>query len=282
MAARVPLQTIEGWLFDLDGTLIDMGDWVISRIAARFPFLGEKCARALARKMVIYSDVPLNKLAGLLRRVDREEWLSIIRGWFSRDQLPIFPLIPGVRPLLAYLAERRVLAVVTSRSQEDAEKFLTTYELAKFIPLLVSEETVLRLKPHPEPILTAVRALDLSPSLCAMVGDMPVDMQAAQDAGVWAVGVLCGVGRREELERAGAQLILETTADLLPLLRGGGAPFSSAGQGGRGKEGAHEDQERRQGVVDSVHGDGGPDGARQLVDERVDDPDDKTRGDDRG
>ncbi len=281
MTARVPLHSVEGWLFDLDGTLIDMGDWIIAKIAARFSLLGERWARALARKMVIYSDVPLNKLAGLLRRIDREEWLSTIHSWFSRDQLPIFPLIPGVQPLLAYLAERRPLAVVTSRSQEDAEEFLATYGLTNLIPLVISEETVLRLKPHPEPVLTALRELDLYPEQCAMVGDMSVDMQAAQAAGVWAVGVLCGLGRREELERAGAQLILETTADLLPLLQGGEAPRASTGQRGGGEERADEDQERRQGVVDGVNGDGGPDGARQLVDESVDNADDEAGGDDR-
>ena len=33
-------------------------------------------------------------------------------------------------------------------------------------------------------------------------------------AGAWAVAVLCGFGEREELERAGAHMVLEQTADL--------------------------------------------------------------------
>ena len=47
-----------------------------------------------------------------------------------------------------------------------------------------------------------------------MVGDTTVDVHAARRAGAWSVGVLCGFGQRAELARAGAHLVLETTADL--------------------------------------------------------------------
>jgi phosphoglycolate phosphatase-like HAD superfamily hydrolase len=53
---------------------------------------------------------------------------------------------------------------------------------------------------------------------CAMVGDTTVDVKAARRAGAWAVAVLCGFGEREELERAGAHVILEHTAQLSSLL----------------------------------------------------------------
>jgi phosphoglycolate phosphatase len=48
-----------------------------------------------------------------------------------------------------------------------------------------------------------------------MVGDTAVDVKSARRAGAWSVAVLCGFGERKELERAGAHLILDSTADLL-------------------------------------------------------------------
>ncbi len=51
-----------------------------------------------------------------------------------------------------------------------------------------------------------------------MVGDTTVDVRSARRAGSWSVAVLCGFGERDELERAGAHLILENTTDLGPLL----------------------------------------------------------------
>jgi phosphoglycolate phosphatase-like HAD superfamily hydrolase len=53
-----------------------------------------------------------------------------------------------------------------------------------------------------------------------MVGDTTVDIRAARRAGAWAIGVLCGFGEAKELKRAGAHLLLDSPADLLPLLDG--------------------------------------------------------------
>jgi phosphoglycolate phosphatase-like HAD superfamily hydrolase len=53
-----------------------------------------------------------------------------------------------------------------------------------------------------------------------MVGDTTPDIQAGKSAGLVTVGVLCGFGDRDELVEAGADIILETTADLADLLLG--------------------------------------------------------------
>jgi len=53
-----------------------------------------------------------------------------------------------------------------------------------------------------------------------MVGDTTADIIAGKSAGLKTVGVLCGFGERTELERAGADLILNSTADLADLLLG--------------------------------------------------------------
>ncbi len=47
-----------------------------------------------------------------------------------------------------------------------------------------------------------------------MVGDTAVDIISAKAAGSYAIGVLCGFGEREDLLAAGADLILEATAEL--------------------------------------------------------------------
>ena len=53
---------------------------------------------------------------------------------------------------------------------------------------------------------------------CLMIGDTTVDILAAKAAGAQSVGVLCGFGERDELERIGADLILDTTAVLPQVL----------------------------------------------------------------
>ena len=50
------------------------------------------------------------------------------------------------------------------------------------------------------------------------MGDTGVDITASARAGAQSVGVLCGFGERAELERAGADAILASTATLPGLL----------------------------------------------------------------
>ena len=51
-----------------------------------------------------------------------------------------------------------------------------------------------------------------------MVGDTVVDIKAGKQAGAQTVGVLCGFGELDELEKAGADLILESTPQLYDIL----------------------------------------------------------------
>jgi phosphoglycolate phosphatase len=55
-----------------------------------------------------------------------------------------------------------------------------------------------------------------------MVGDTTIDIRAARAAGAQSAAVLSGFGERRELERAGADVVLESVADLPGLLLGQG------------------------------------------------------------
>ena len=67
-------------------------------------------------------------------------------------------------------------------------------------------------------MLFAAEALGLDPAECLMVGDTIVDIKAGKLAGAQTAAVLCGFGQQQELEQAGADLILSSTADLEKLL----------------------------------------------------------------
>ena len=54
-----------------------------------------------------------------------------------------------------------------------------------------------------------------------MIGDTTVDIRAGRAAGAQTVGVLCGFGSERELRRAGADLILASTAELGEMLGAG-------------------------------------------------------------
>jgi phosphoglycolate phosphatase len=74
------------------------------------------------------------------------------------------------------------------------------------------------MKPHPQPLFFAAKAMGVEPAECLMIGDTTIDIRTGVSAGAQTVGVLCGFGTEGELRRSGAGLILRTTSDLLAVL----------------------------------------------------------------
>ena len=212
---------IEAILFDLDGTLIDTDDRAVATLTGYLAPLSRFLPIAptsLARRLAMWAETPGNTLMTLFDVVGLDDNLFAIgdtlrqwRGLYSRRDLP---LISGVDVILRRLARSYRLAIVTTRGRRDAEAFLTQHDLAPLFDLVVTRENTRRLKPHPEPILFAARGLGIPPHRCVMVGDTAVDVRSARSAGAWAIATLSGFGDRDELERAGAHIVLESVAQM--------------------------------------------------------------------
>lgn len=216
---------IEAILFDLDGTLIDTDDQAVRSLArylaplARFvPF----APTALARRLVMWAETPGNALMTLFDMVGLDDNVFAIgdtlRRWRGLHPRQDLPLIPGADTMLYALSRYYRLAIVTVRGRRDADAFLSQYNLAHLFELVVTRESTRRLKPHPAPIHFAAEKLGLSPHRCAMVGDTTTDIRSARAANAWAVAVLSGFGQKNELERAGAHVVLESVAQIGKLL----------------------------------------------------------------
>lgn len=206
-------------MFDMDGTLIDTDDAAVEKMARWLrPFLGERGQR-LARWLVMKFESPTNALITLADALHLDEPLKRFTIWRqSRRKDPFianFELIPGVLEMLHAIPEHYRLGIVTTRSRHQIEGFLAQFpDIAPRFEVTCGSQDTRRLKPHPSPIQEAARRLNLPESACLMVGDTTVDMHSARRAKAWRIGVLCGFGQEGELHRAGAQMILPSTADL--------------------------------------------------------------------
>lgn len=121
--------------------------------------------------------------------------------------------------MLAGLKERYPLAVVSARGEKDTLAFLDQFNLRGHFQAIATAHTCPHTKPFPHPVLWAAEQMGVAASDCLMVGDTVVDIRAGKAAGAQTIGVLCGFGREAELRRAGADLILETTAQLEEILK---------------------------------------------------------------
>lgn len=220
----MPLQVerIRAVLFDVDGTLSDTDDYMVTRLARRLePFsrlLPQRSPQLAARRIVMGIESPGNFLYTIpdLLGIDDELYNLVAR--LIRRKAGVFWLIPGVAAMLAALAGRYPLAVVSARDEKGTRTFLEQHRLHGYFGAVATAHTCPHTKPFPDPVVWAAARLGYAAEECLMVGDTTVDIRAGRRAGAQTVGVLCGFGERRELERAGAHLILETTAELAPIL----------------------------------------------------------------
>jgi len=129
-----------------------------------------------------------------------------------------FLLIQGVFDTLINLKSHYPMSVVSARGGRSTLIFLDQFKLNPFFQAIATAHTCEYTKPYPDPILWAAAQMGVSPEECLMIGDTTVDIRAAKAAGAQSVGVLCGFGEASELLEAGADLILETTAQLPEIL----------------------------------------------------------------
>ncbi len=73
-------------------------------------------------------------------------------------------------------------------------------------------------KPHPEPLLTALERMGVRPAEAAYVGDSPEDVEMAQGAGVFAVGVPGAFPNREALAASSPQILAPDLTAAMALL----------------------------------------------------------------
>jgi HAD superfamily hydrolase (TIGR01549 family) len=213
---------VEAVLFDLDGTLMDTDDQAVEKLAHRLQRLRWPNPDRTARRLIMASETPGNMLMTVVDVLGLDAPLmgftNQLRRWRGLRTQADFRIVAGAEEMLAALKGRYRLAVVTTRGLDEARAFVDQHDLHGVFEVLVTRESTWRLKPHPAPIRHAAQLLGVPVERCAMVGDTTVDVKSARRAGAWAVATLCGFGERQELEQAGAHVILEHTAHLSSLL----------------------------------------------------------------
>jgi phosphoglycolate phosphatase len=217
------LENIEAILFDLDGTLVETDDMAVIRLARRIrPFLRHR-SEWLARWLLMKAETPGNLFISGLDVLGLDERVMGLTDRLRRRR-GVYPaydfhLVSGVEKLIEGLKDRYKIGLVTSRSRYHIDQFMSMFpDIAPAFTTTCGLLDTRRLKPHPAPIRLAAERLKVPIANCVMVGDTTVDVKAARRAGAWSAAVLCGFGERQELERAGAHVVLNSTADLQLLL----------------------------------------------------------------
>jgi HAD superfamily hydrolase (TIGR01509 family) len=139
-----------------------------------------------------------------------QELLTRMVELFTGDDLP---LLPGVRPLLAALAEEQVPMALVSSSYRVLVDAVLAGGLGPFSVTLAGDE-VGRGKPAPDPYVLAASRLGAEVTRCVVLEDSPAGVASGEAAGcaVVAVPSVPGVRMAPALRR----LVVPTLAGLTP------------------------------------------------------------------
>jgi phosphoglycolate phosphatase len=219
----LPAREIDALLFDLDGTLIDTDDQQTERLARRLErvsrLLPHRDPERAARRIVRRAEGPVNTVLATLDVLGLDDGVLDLRDRLRRFKgertVADLKAVPGAAEAVRALDGLYRLGIVTTRGQRYAEAFLAQYQLTDLFEVVVTRESTPRIKPHPQPVHHAAEMLGLPPERCVVIGDTRVDVEAAKKAGAQAIGVLSGFGEQDELDEAGADLVLSSTAELL-------------------------------------------------------------------
>ncbi len=203
-------------LLDLDGTIIDSQQGILSSCRAALRALGHEPPE-LAPKGLI--GPPIEDVMRLLLRPfgdDRvQEAAEAYRADYGAGGLLLSTAYAGMPAALAALREGgATLYVATSKRTVFARRILEHLGLAGFFAGIHGSEPGGAMDEKPEIVAHALATHGLAPEGCVMVGDRRYDISGGHANRVRALGVLWGYGTREELEMAGADGIVENPADL--------------------------------------------------------------------
>ena len=210
-------------IFDFDGTLCDTRSNIIIAFRATMEHLGldmrdeETCGATIGLTLrdgfkSMYPDFDDAKI---------DYCVETYRQIFAERRKELMPdLFPGVKETLEALRKRGYrMTIATSRLTDSLMLFMRHHGIDHYFEYAVGSDSVTHHKPHPEPALKTLRELNIAPSEAIMVGDMPVDIAMAHNAGIRAIGVDYGNATREELEAAEADWIVDDITKILEIIK---------------------------------------------------------------
>jgi phosphoglycolate phosphatase len=204
-------------LLDLDGVIVD----------SRVPFVRCVNAALVAHRLPVRPDAELSQYLGppLYGTFERlagpgpivQSCVDAYRKRYAAVAAAETSVFPGMRDVLELAAATLPLVVATSKAAALAEPLLAALGLRDLFVAVIGPSLDAA---HERKAVTIERAMSgLTPGCRAvMVGDRHYDVVGASEHGIPTIGVLWGIGTEQELRDAGAEELVRSPDELIPVL----------------------------------------------------------------
>lgn len=201
-------------VFDVDGTLIDTGEAIISSLQK---VLEEDLGRVYTKDELSFAfGIPGEATLKALGVNNIEDslikWLKYMYD-FS-DSVKVFD---GIDSCLRRIKELDIMTgIVTSKTREEFDGGFIPFGLMDYFDYVICADDTANHKPHPEPILKFLEVSGSNPENVIYVGDTKYDKECAQGAGVKFALALWGAASSEDMDPSH---ILHNPDDILDFIK---------------------------------------------------------------
>ena len=210
---------IKGFLFDLDGTLVNTLEDIANAMnrSLRLHGLKEYPVRDYCYMVGNGARVLADRAVG-----DRKDLMEAVladyQAYYETHNQVVSSPYPGIPELLEALKARNMVCMVLSNKPDaDTQHVIWHYFGKEIFTVVRGQRTGVPLKPDPLAALETAAEAGLRPEEILYLGDTSVDITCARNAGMHAVGVTWGFRERRELEEAGAECIIDKPEESLRL-----------------------------------------------------------------
>ncbi len=184
--------SIQGVIFDLDGTLVD-SMWIWKQIdidylekrGLNLPLNLQKEIEGMSFTETAYY---FKERFSLIDTIDeiKEEWLGMAEDFYATR----ITLKKGVIPFLNYLKENNIkIGIGTSNARELAEAVLRNHNILHYFDSIRTSCEVEKGKPHPDVFLKVAEDLQVIPKQCVVFEDTYAGVLAGKRAGMQVVAI---------------------------------------------------------------------------------------------
>lgn len=199
------------FLFDLDGTLTDPGLGITNSVMYALQKFGIN--ETDRTKLYKFIGPPLkdsfHKFYGF-DEIQCEDGVSYYREYFKDKGIFENIVYAGIKELLIQLkAAGKKVILATSKPEEFAIRILEHFELAEYFDFVAGASMDSSRINKADVIAYALENCKIEDlSRAVMIGDREHDVLGAKQMGLESIGVLWGYGSKEELQTAGATVIV--------------------------------------------------------------------------
>ena len=219
------MNNIKMAIFDLDGTSANtlenlafcantvIGEFGMEPVEAdKYRYFVGDGSRVQMQRLLAYHD----RYSGEKDEAFLEEVFTKYLAFLSEHCSERVTVYDGLPEAITSLRKRGIVCVVFSnKPHKQACKVVhDIYPEGTFAEVLGQSDDYPR-KPDPTGALMLAERAGVKPEDCLYIGDTNTDMLTGKAAGMYTIGVLWGFRDREELEKAGADAIISTPAEIL-------------------------------------------------------------------